>query len=75
MARNDSEWLGMARNLTLCFFFFTRTEVGIYSDSARILTIPLGSAQTAWIRSDCVGEGKVLHAFMACCSESNCKKR
>ena len=43
-ARNDSEKLGMAKNLSLNFFlFFTR-----------IPTIPLG------IWSECVGEGKVL---------------
>ena len=50
-ARNDSEKLGMAKNLSLNFFlFFTRNEVGIWLDSYH----------SARIRSECVGEGKVL---------------
>ena len=48
---NDSEKLGMAKNLSLNFFyFFTRNEVGIWSDSYH----------SAQIHSECVGEGKVL---------------
>ena len=60
-ARNDSEKLGMAKNLSLNFFlFFTRNEVGIWLDSyhsarnlvrsTRIPTIPLGSARNVWGR-------------------------
>ena len=50
-AQNDSEKLGMAKNLSLNFFyFFTRNEVGIWSDSYH----------SARIHSECVGEGKVL---------------
>ena len=50
-AQNDSEKLGMAKNLSLNFFlFFTRNEVGIWSDSYH----------SARIRLECVGEGKVL---------------
>ena len=41
----------MAKNLSLNFFyFFTRNEVGIWSDSYH----------SARIHSECVGEGKVL---------------
>ena len=41
----------MAKNLSLNFFyFFTRNEVGIWSDSYH----------SARIRLECVGEGKVL---------------
>ena len=44
-ARNDSEKLGMAKNLSLNFFlFFTRNEVGIWLDSYH----------SARIRSECV---------------------
>jgi len=39
------------------FFFFL---LRLRSEFTRIPTIPLGSTRTAWIRSDCVGEGKVL---------------
>ena len=53
-ARNDSEKLGMAKNLSLNFFyFFTWNEVGIWLDSYH----------SAQIRSECVGEGKVLGLF------------
>ena len=53
-ARNDSEKLGMAKNLSLNFFyFFTRNEVGIWSDLLRFLPF----------RSECVGEGKVLYFY------------
>ena len=50
-AWNDSEKLGMAKNLSLNFFYsFTRNEVRIWLDSYH----------SAQIRSECVGEGKVL---------------
>src|ERR1700678_1900923 len=63
MTRNDSEWLGMDKNLSLNFF--TRNEVGIWSDSYH----------SGWIRSECVGEGKVLSCpyehtgFYTCCTK------
>ena len=66
--QNDSEKLGMAKNLSLNFFyFFTWNEVGIWSDPLRFLPfcsefgrIHLDSYHSAQIRSECVGEGKVL---------------
>src|ERR1700678_1410358 len=58
MTRNDSEWLGMDKNLSLNFF--TRNEVGIWSDSYLFGRIRSDSYHSARIRSECVGEGKVL---------------
>src|SRR5271155_1789528 len=57
-ARNDSEWLGMDKNLSLNIF--TRNEVGIWSDSYLFGRIRSDSYHSARIRSECVGEGKVL---------------
>src|SRR5271168_1081981 len=58
-ARNDSEWLGMDKNMSLNFF--TRNEVGIWSDSYLFGRIHSDSYHSARIRSECVGEGKVLN--------------
>ena len=62
---NDSEW-----DFDLCFF-----SVGIWLEFTRICLDLLGfawilleSAWTARMRSECVGEGKVLHLF---CLEFN----
>src|ERR1700678_2200615 len=57
-ARNDSEWLGMDKNLSLNFF--TWNEGGIWSDSYLFGRIRSDSYHSARIRSECVGEGKVL---------------
>src|SRR5271155_1198292 len=60
MTRNE---LGM--RFIHFFFFIARDEVGIWSEYGRNLVgisrILLGSARTARIRLECVGEGKVLH--------------
>ena len=56
MAWNDLEWLGMDKNLSL--IFFTRNEVGIWSDSYLF----------GRIRSECVGKGKVLVIAVAKCT-------
>src|SRR5271168_1848243 len=50
--------LGMDKNLSLNFF--TRNEVGIWSDSYLFGRIRSDSYHSARIRSECVGEGKVL---------------
>src|ERR1700678_4527709 len=50
--------LGMDQNLSLNFF--TRNEVGIWSDSYLFGWIRSDSYHSARIRSECVGEGKVL---------------
>src|ERR1700678_1811678 len=57
-ARNDSEWLGMDKNLSLNFF--TWNEVRIWLDSYLFGRIRSDSYHSARIRSECVGEGKVL---------------
>jgi len=44
--------------------FFVFFLLRLRSEFTRILTILLGSARTARIRSDCVGEGKVLSTLI-----------
>ena len=59
--QNDSEKLGMAKNLSLNFFlFFTRNLVGFLPFCSKFGQIRSDSYHSAQIRSECVGEGKVL---------------
>ena len=59
-ARNDSEKLGMAKNLSLNFYLFFHLEWG----QNLVGFLPFRS-EFGRIRSECVGEGKVLHILVS----------